>query len=143
MKHPEPPSKPSELIRLALRDLRSVERSKKYSVNMHAWHQPLSDQVCEVCLAGAVMARSLKVPHNLGINPVELDTCLGVSAGWYAPLSALNDLRIGDLEQAALCWHECGALSGDRGIPIYDETAPKAFHTAMEALAAEYEAAGA
>lgn len=57
------PDKPSELIRVALADLAKVERSKKYRVEMGTWHEPV-DGVCEVCLAGAVMAKTLKSYPN-------------------------------------------------------------------------------
>lgn len=143
MKHPDPPSKPSELIRLALRDLRAVERSKKYTVDMGSWHEPNEDTgVCHVCLAGAVMARSLKAGRDYDLTPSEMWTH-GVSPVWHDRLVALDDLRSGDLAGAAYTWTPCGALTGNRIIPAYRDDNKKAFHLAMEALAAEYEAVGA
>lgn len=59
------PDKPSALIRLALRDLEAVERMpKRYRIDMYAIHDPADDGVCEVCFAGAVMARSFKLPPD-------------------------------------------------------------------------------
>lgn len=55
------PNKPSELIAIALADLIKVEKSKKFRVAMGAWHwTPPGSNVCHVCLAGAVMACTLK-----------------------------------------------------------------------------------
>lgn len=143
MKHPDPPSKPSELIRLALRDLKAVERSKNYVINMHSWHEPDETAgVCHVCLAGAVMARSLKAERGSDLTPSEMMHA-GVSPAWHARLVALDDLRNGQLACAAYIWSPCGALTGDRSIPAYHSNNNKAFHLAMEALAAEYEAVGA
>lgn len=67
------PNKPSELIRLAVKDLVLVENDKRYSVNMHEWHTPWfvdndydidyeseeSVIICSVCFAGSVMAKTL------------------------------------------------------------------------------------
>lgn len=67
------PNKLSELIRLAMKDLELVENDEKYKVDMDmgSWHFPwfseeaehfdVDDEVevCNVCLAGAVMAKTL------------------------------------------------------------------------------------
>lgn len=34
------PNNPSDLIMLALKDLVLIEKNKKYTVNMGAWHTP-------------------------------------------------------------------------------------------------------
>ncbi len=59
------PDKPSALIRVALADLRAVEAHADYEVDMDVWHVDLpyphdGGPQCCVCLAGAVMAQSLK-----------------------------------------------------------------------------------
>ena len=59
------PGKPSELILLALRDLKAVEKDSYYTVNMGCYHLPMRDvypeaeNQCAVCFAGAVMAKTL------------------------------------------------------------------------------------
>lgn len=54
------PDLPSELLTLALADLEAVHRDPRYVVQMHTWHTPDYDKVqCAVCLAGAVIAKSL------------------------------------------------------------------------------------
>ena len=58
------PNKPSELIRLAIKDLSAVEKLKEYKVDMHTWHEAPNDYnyyKCQVCFGGAVMARTMKV----------------------------------------------------------------------------------
>ena len=59
------PDKPSELIRLAIRDMQLCERDPRYNLNMNQWHSGGSsdgERVCQVCMAGSVMAKTLQVP---------------------------------------------------------------------------------
>lgn len=68
MKNTQLPDKPSELIRLALKDLRKTERQFwKYKIDMDIWHSGKTSTLsrCSVCLAGAVMAQTLKTPISL------------------------------------------------------------------------------
>lgn len=54
------PNKLSELIRVALADLESVEGDPRYLVDMQRWHHPdFKKNTCQVCLAGSVMAKTL------------------------------------------------------------------------------------
>lgn len=48
----------SGLILVALDDLERVEKDPRYVVEMREWHKP-TQHGCQVCLAGAVMTRSL------------------------------------------------------------------------------------
>lgn len=91
----ELPDKPSELIFVALRDLRACESDTTYKIDMWTWHtgQLFSDEVCAVCLAGSVMAKSLDAsnadhytPNDFGRNRNKL--------------VALNCLRIGGYGRA-------------------------------------------
>jgi len=76
------PNKLSELIRVSLDDEAAAFKSAQYSIEMDDWHCPGKDyrkdppyrrdsssEVCEVCLAGAVMAFSLKCDPQLDIHP--------------------------------------------------------------------------
>ena len=56
------PTKPSALLEVAMTDLGKIERSKRYGVHMGFWHT--GQEVCEVCLAGAVMAFTLGANHD-------------------------------------------------------------------------------
>lgn len=102
------PEKPSALLELALNDLEAVEKLPRYMVDMVDWHQlrtvyimakdglgTESHVVCSVCLAGAVLAVSLKVPEDLRITPLALkDRRLSTK------LLTIDDLRIGDVKSA-------------------------------------------
>jgi hypothetical protein len=84
------PSKPSALILLALKDLASVERLKnKYRVNMKQWLAQKGGK-CNVCLAGAVMARSLNLkPKN------DRGTFYDMTPSQQNKMFALNSFRVG------------------------------------------------
>ena len=63
------PDRPSDLIELALRDLEACEQDPRYEINMSRWHYPTDGEpveepvdICLVCLAGSVMAKSLRMP---------------------------------------------------------------------------------
>jgi len=79
-----PPSLPSELVALALRDLTWAEKDSRYTINMHTWVDS-----CGVCFAGAVMARRFKIPVQC--SPDEFDSA------WTAAFYALEEFRQGDI----------------------------------------------
>lgn len=88
------PNKPSELIRVALQDLRKVERSKKYLISMESWHMPThlySSELpkCYVCLAGAVMAKEFDIPVDDYATPYTFPRKI------EDKLIALNNFRCG------------------------------------------------
>ncbi len=95
------PNKPSRLLSLALEDLVITERSKKYCVDMGAWHRPdVNDgDICVVCFAGVVMAQSLRIPRDEYIG--QLDGRFSDSHA--SKFRALNEFRYGHIE-AALEW---------------------------------------
>lgn len=71
MKTKKLPKKASDLILLALEDLRKVERSTKYEVDMGSWHSP--NGKCAVCFAGSVMAYSLNANIKRTYEPDNFD----------------------------------------------------------------------
>jgi len=104
------PRKPSDLLALALDNLRKVERSKKYKVCMGAWHSPGTYYAdpCAVCLAGAVMAKTLGaspemtlVPHNFS----EEDK-----------LDAIDSFRVGEWGAG----FNCMGVSGRKEVKAYN-----------------------
>lgn len=80
------PTKPSELIRVAIKDLIAIEQDRRYVVDMTEWHRPNSH--CRVCFAGAVIALRVGlldreiIPSQFGLKT-------------YCALLALNDFRQG------------------------------------------------
>lgn len=99
------PYTPSKLIRLALKDLKAVERDKKhYVVEMGYWHfnpdpefeedKGLEATKCYVCLAGSVMAKTLKTKPKFDRDPFDFEDSDGRA------LKALDYLREGKLYSA-------------------------------------------
>lgn len=73
MKTRKLPNKMSELILLALRDLKKIEKLKSYEVDMREWHTAPEDTYgestkCQVCFAGSVISRTLKMPKNKTVD---------------------------------------------------------------------------
>lgn len=129
----------SELIVLGLDDLRKVEQSKLYRVNMGDWHRPIGDK-CVVCLAGAVMAETLGTPIDSYEEPWDRDD------GNVDQLLALDSLRIGDVCTAARELElplDTPAAAGefDRDIANYHDD-KEAFHKQMRQLADDLREAG-
>lgn len=93
------PDKLSDLLVVALADLKTCEEDDKYRINMTKWHKPtLSGHHCEVCLAGAVMAQTLRTPLTKWQEPYlnKLGEVINMK------LLAINEARIGNLCMA-LC----------------------------------------
>jgi hypothetical protein len=125
------PDKPSALIRLALRDLEKCERSKRYGINMAEWHKP--NGVCEVCLAGAVMAKTLSVPANVHLDPFAMLPHQDDSA---RKLIALDYFRCGQVNAGIINMGvTCGRYIGPERITNYLDNKPQ-FKKDMRKLAA-------
>lgn len=77
------------LLRRAVEDAMAVEEMPGYKLNMGVWHMP--NGVCQVCMAGAVMARTLKVERDSECEPTDL------SQGIAQKLYAVNCLRAGNV----------------------------------------------
>ncbi len=94
------PKKLSALLRLAVADAQAVEKLDGYTLDMGSWHMPAGHESnptpskCSVCMAGAVMVRTLKAPRSRLVYP---DKFRGVAAD---RLGAINDMRIGDMSLA-------------------------------------------
>ncbi|MGI9295980.1 MAG: hypothetical protein ACR2PS_18510 [Pseudomonadales bacterium] len=121
------PKTPSKLIRLAIADFRRVLRLKKtYVVDMTEWHEPNSH--CSVCLAGAVMAGTLKASPDVEMSPGDYDDATDRA------LYALNDFRMGCF------WDALGTLGKDdlsdaktEAIDDLEHTVGNKIHTSMRA----------
>lgn len=135
MKSIKLPEKLSELLALALRDLEAVEKDKNYVVRMTAWHAPYKDK-CYVCLAGCVLAQTLKVPREQHRNIKNISTDAALK------MNALDSLRIG------LVTHACETLGLllpppglDREMPAYSNKGFR-FKKAIRKLITDLEKAG-
>lgn len=93
------PKVPSALIRLAINDLEKIETDPAYAVDMSYWHVPHIDtekrrNICHVCLAGSVMANSLKCDATKEVSPSSIDP------ETKKILWALDSFRMGNLYEA-------------------------------------------
>ena len=98
--------KPSELIRVALNDLMRCYNDSEYVVSMGAWHVP-NLASCQVCLAGAVMAKTLGSDSNQLFGPSSFSRPID-SILW-----ALNELRMGAVS-SAFGYLELGFAGGSK-----------------------------
>jgi len=130
------PRKPSELIRLALSDLRKCEAAPDIKVNMNYWLVPIPGG-CAVCLAGAVMRQSLGMIPQKGLTPSSCDLDVQDADA----LRALNEFRCGRVALGCRGLGVDSQLMLDRSVPEYEEDR-EAFHAAMQQLASDFEAEG-
>lgn len=105
------PKIPSQLIRIALKDLEKAERTPKTRINMGTWYD--TNGSCTVCLAGSVMANTLKEQSELvkAKKRIEYPSFYndGSEFNLYpdlyrsnsSQLFAINNLREGTLDDAA------------------------------------------
>lgn len=138
------PEEPSALIRLALADLKKVERDKAhYVVNMNMYHEPDDFQYrkrkCTVCFAGAVMAGTLRASPGWSLDPSDFDT------DTKKKLIALDYFRSGRVRQGLLLLSDSyryiePGLADFLVVPYRDD--PKGFRVDMERMAAHLERRG-
>ena len=90
----KPPRRLSDLIEMAIRDARSLDRNI-YEPNAGEWHSPIDENCCMVCLAGAMIVRTL------GEDPSVLTAPDGYcDEAWTKALFALNEVRNGEYGNA-------------------------------------------
>lgn len=130
------PRKPSELIELALADLIKCERSPRYVIEMSDFHYP-RDGVCEVCLAGAVMAQHLEVPQD------EIGDPDGYGERVHGIIWSLDQFRLGDVAGAFsyLGYSRARGEKFDRRITRHHVSSGK-FKREMRQLARDLRAGG-
>jgi hypothetical protein len=84
------PEKLSDLLRLAVRDCMTVEKMPDRRLDMETFHWP-SETVCVVCMAGAVMDRTLGADPDAELGPDDFDRETGKR------LHAIDAMRQGEL----------------------------------------------
>ncbi len=77
------------LLVAAVIDARSLDRAK-YTPNSEVWHDAHSNETCEVCLTGSVIAGTLELPSELNIAPFMF------TEPSMDKLQAINCMRIGE-----------------------------------------------
>lgn len=138
--------RPSQLIRVALKDLERAEASPHYSVSMGIWHEPEwatnfdADDICQVCLAGSMIAFSLEGNRSDDIVPGDF------GAEIQDRLLALDCFRRGKIRAGLI---HMQVLRDEQESPVTDvcavmpyETDPTAFKDDMAWIADALEGAG-
>lgn len=129
------PKIPSALIRLAIADLEAVEKDSRYVVCMNDWHIP-DPMGCHVCLAGAVMAKTIGAPIDEFAFPNLADNCT-------SQLVALNDFREGNLESGLDELNiESSRFKPTVRVTSYSKRNSSKFKADMLSMAAQFERAG-
>ena len=49
-----------DLLKIAVKDLKKCKADPKYNIEMGLWHEPERNGKCSVCIAGAIIAKTLK-----------------------------------------------------------------------------------
>lgn len=136
------PSKPSELIRVGIKDLKACEADPTYRINMMDWHRPSFDvpEICCVCMAGAVMAQTLSISPRVSVTPMSTSVFDAIT---QQRLDALNYMRRGRMDQA---FEYLGVPLPDK-IPVYVNITDyridqECFYADMESLAIRLEIQG-
>lgn len=84
------PNSLSKLLRVAIADLRKVRKDPRYTIDPDTWHSP-NQKTCEVCMAGAIMAKTLKVKNSDCSYPGDFSPIIN------RKLVALDMARNGDI----------------------------------------------
>ena len=99
----ELPNKPSELMRLAVKDLMAIETDPAYTINMSYWHYPLRIESgegtitrCAVCMAGAILANTFHMPSNTEQVPDMF------SHKTRDALQAIDHFRVGAIQEGCI-----------------------------------------
>lgn len=134
------PDLPSDLIRVALADLSRCEADPRYEVCMHDWHAVApspSNNICHVCMAGAVIAQTLGAAFGDDIVPSDY------TGEVRNKLEALNEFRIGRVNVAlnTLGLSSLGKF-GKMNIVYYTAECSEQFHLEMNMLADDLEKEG-
>ena len=146
------PATLGELLELAIDDLERAERDPGYIISLEqAWHHAVADG-CAVCMAGAVMAISLKAERRVRLEPRDFNEIT------KRKLLAINAMRVGDItlaldyvnpDNSAEQWSKARDLStnpfdGDErdGSQEAYEAGPEDFKARFRQLAAKLKEAG-
>lgn len=101
------PDKRSELLRLAIADLQSVAKDSRYKVVMANWHSPSqSTATCEICLAGAVMVKTLGADISSFADPESFDWDTAAKLYWLDLMRRNNPYKHDDNPTEFVAWLE-------------------------------------
>lgn len=137
------PDTPSDLILAALEDFMGLLTEPDYVIDLEIWHQPAvnvfnpDEEICKVCLAGAIMAKRLGVKKHEHSSPQRFPIETSHK------LCALDYFHRGEVTKGLLSMGNSGKAPYERyPIPEYDPENPHLFVEAMHQLAHELKACG-
>lgn len=142
------PNKPSKLIRLAIKDLEAVEKNPRYTIDMTTWHTPSSGlKGCFVCLAGAVMAQTLRADREGNRLPHDFKKTFGLLPSKnHKRLEALDFFRRGllyaGLQVLGYPKEVCERFENDAPYNLYTSQEAKQFKDDMLSMADMFEQEG-
>lgn len=93
---PAPPTKLSDALELALNDIDKVRAMPNRALDM-TWWLSTHNGVCYVCMAGAVMDRTLLTDADAVKSRSHLD----FGSAWQDAFNAIDSMRAGCFEEAA------------------------------------------
>lgn len=146
------PETPSLLIRVALNDLTMIEKDSRYVIDMGNWHcvrADLDEPICEVCLAGATMAKTLDTPDT--IVDIDLPDILDfggpsspVTRKLFEKLSALDAFRCGYVHKGLrhLSIYDFRGVNEYWTVWDHNRKNPEPFYFSLRALANTLERCG-
>jgi hypothetical protein len=110
------------LLKVAIADLEQVAADGRYELRMNVWHRPGTTikPSCQVCLAGAVIARSLNGSPQEELTPLDFPEEIA------ARLDALNYMRMGRMEVAGRAFYR---------VPDYCPQLPLSLRHALQSRA--------
>ena len=133
--------RPSELVRWALNDLAACEADPGYEIDMGEWHTSRAYEdhsVCQVCLAGAVMAQTLDVAYDVSLSAHGMDYAiqqqLYMLDYFQDGFIVLGLYGVGFLDETPEDWSDVDIVPY-----AYD---PEMFRRSMEHLVSELEQKG-
>ena len=80
-----------QLINVGYFDLGSMLDDGNYTLNVSEWHEPQANGLCAACVAGAVIAKTLKSDITASLTPSMFDD------ETFNKLTLLNYLRTGEI----------------------------------------------
>lgn len=88
------PDKLSDLLEVAVNDAKKCGADPRYKLAMQSWHEPRLG-VCNVCLAGSVIAKTLKTKTDTYSSPGSYHDKKANDTPLSNKLMAINSMRVG------------------------------------------------
>lgn len=87
------PYKPSDILQLALDDMKAVSKLPNYDINMSYWLLKERD-ICNVCMAGSILVNTFKIGENVDcFSSNDINAKLGPE--WYNAFYFIDQFRSG------------------------------------------------